>query len=117
MTLSCANKPRVPAQDELLSFARNCATERRFLLRQNEAQCEAPKFEVFAKGRWLRVFLDGPVSLLAKIEEQFLADEEKVLKLEVKGVLKAKTMTTTTNAPYLLFEVEEICPCKEDVKP
>lgn len=115
--LWCANRPRVPAQDELLSFARSVATERFFLLRQNEAQCEAPKYEVFVKGRWVRVFLDGPVALLTKVDEAFLGDEEKALKLEVKGVLKTKIITTTTNVPYLVFEVQQICPCKEEDKP
>jgi len=113
---SCASKPKVPAQEELLSFARSVGQERRFLLRENEAQCEAPKYEVYVKGRWVRVFLDGPVSLLARIEEIFAADTEKVLKIEVRGQLKAKIMTTTTDVPYLLFEVEEICPCKEEVE-
>jgi hypothetical protein len=77
--------------------------------RLNPCRCEAPRFEIYAHGRWTRVFLEGDEALLAEIDEQLSQriDELEFGGLALRGAIDGQE-TTSEGIQYAVFEVEEI---------
>jgi hypothetical protein len=83
--------------------------------RLNPCRCEAPRHEIYAHGRWTRIFLEGDEALVADIDEKLTQSAQNLdlTSLAIKGIIDGEK-STPQGIKYLVFEVEEIEPPDDD---
>jgi hypothetical protein len=75
--------------------------------RLNPCRCPAPDFEVYTRGRWQRVVIDGDEELLSDLVEQVESAEEdgRLVSLRLSGRFEGSTAFEDTGIEYPTFLV------------
>jgi hypothetical protein len=77
--------------------------------RLNPCRCEAPRYEIYAHGRWTRVFVEGDEALVAKLDNELgrRMEDSNLAAFALKGSMDGEE-STTQGVRYPVFEVETL---------
>lgn len=117
-TIGCASGPEVSEETEAIveasielsasreagDAAANDRASYKVPIRHNPSRCPCPRFEIWAYGTWMRVWIDGSPAQLEKLEAFARGDDGD--ESQVRGVLTDVRRPSERKVSYPVFELK-----------